>query len=120
MSSGSKRPPPPLEVPETVRRLLDGSVDAAVVLDGERRLLYWNSAYQQYTGLRPRQLLRAAEAGTCCFETFPIEVCQTLCLGHRALTTARTVRMDEIRARRGDGEELTSSSPPLPSSRTGW
>jgi PAS domain S-box-containing protein len=90
-----------------VRRLLDAAVDAAVVLDDDRRPLYWNAAYQQYTGLRPRQLELAAETGRCCHHLFPIEVCETMCLGRRALETGRPVRMDEIHARRSDGEELT-------------
>jgi len=106
MSSPSQQPAPRSEVPEQIRKLLDGSLDAAVVLDANRRPLYWNAAYQQYSGLRPRQLEQAADEGRCCFHVFPIEVCETLCLGRRALTTGRPVRMDEIRARRGDGEEI--------------
>jgi PAS domain S-box-containing protein len=107
MSSTPQQRAPRSEVPEQIRKLLDGSLDAAVVLDGNRRPLYWNTAYQQYSGLRPRQLEQAAEDGRCCFHVFPIEVCETLCLGRRALETGRPVRMDEIRARRGDGEEIT-------------
>src|SRR5215471_4435868 len=106
MSSPSQQPAPRSEVPGHIRKLLDGSLDAAVVLDQDRRPLYWNAAYQQYSGLRARQLEQAAEQGRCCFQMFPIEVCETLCLGKRALSTGRPVRMDEIRARRGDGEEI--------------
>src|SRR5512132_3128609 len=106
MSSTSQQPAPRSEVPEQIRKLLDGSLDAAVVLDADLRPLYWNSAYTQYSGLRPRQLEQAAEEGRCCHHVFPIEVCETLCLGKRALLTGRPVRMDEIRARRGDGEEI--------------
>src|SRR5262245_62296185 len=102
MSSPSQQPAPRSEVPEQIRKLLDGSLDAAVVLDADRHPLYWNAAYQQYSGLRPRQLEQAAEQARCCFQVFPIEVCETMCLGRRALQTGRPVRMDEIRARRGD------------------
>src|SRR5262249_1667510 len=72
-------------VPEVGRKLLDGSVDAAVVLDENRRPLYWNAAYEAYTGLRPRALEQAASGGRCCHHVFPIEVCETMCLGKRAL-----------------------------------
>src|SRR5262249_29591330 len=74
--------------------------------DRERRPLYWNAAYQHYAGLRPRQLAQAVGEGRCCYDLFAMEVCQTMCLGRRAFATSRTVRLDEIRARRGDGEEL--------------
>ncbi|HJZ88019.1 MAG TPA: ATP-binding protein [Polyangia bacterium] len=109
MSKPAQRTPPRPELPEYVRRLLDGSVDAAVVLDSDRRPLYWNTAYQQYTGLRPRQLAQMAEdeRGKCCYHLFPIEVCESMCLGRKAFELGRPVRMDEIHARRADGEELT-------------
>src|SRR3954468_5161738 len=88
------------EVPTNIRELLDASLDAAVVLDTERKPVYWNAAYEKYSGLKPRQLAQAAEAGRCCHELFPIEVCETMCLAKRATATGRPVRMDEIRARR--------------------
>ncbi len=99
-------PPGRAEVPEHVRRLLEGSVDAAVALDRERRILYYNQAYEHYAGLRPRDQRRIVASGRACHACFPIEVCQTACLVERAMATGRAVRMDEIRARRSDGEAL--------------
>jgi PAS domain S-box-containing protein len=107
----------PAEILEQVRTLLEGSVDAAVVLDSDRRILYYNAAYQAASGLRGRQLATAIEEGKRCFEVFPLEICETACLGCQARDGQRPLRIDEIRARRGsDGEELTLivSAAPLP------
>lgn len=95
------------EVLEQVRELLEGSVDAAVILDGERRILYYNRAYQELTGLRGRALEKRIKQGAHCYEVFPLEICENACLGCRAREVSRPLRVDEIRAMRGDGEELT-------------
>jgi two-component system NtrC family sensor kinase len=97
----------PIEVPDLIRRLLAGLVDAAIVVDGQQGVLYHNPPYQNYTGLRGRALLRGRESGQCCHDFFKLEICDHDCLARRALATGRPVRMDEIRARRADGQELT-------------
>ena len=48
---------PPAELPaslEDVRRVFEGAVDAAIIIDREHRVLYRNPAYVAYTGRRPR------------------------------------------------------------------
>jgi signal transduction histidine kinase len=95
------------EVPEQVRRLLDGSVDAAVVVDADLRVLYFNAPYQNYSGLRAKAIQRAQARGGCCRDFFRLEICATECLARRALQTRYAVRIDEIRATRADGQELT-------------
>jgi PAS domain S-box-containing protein len=92
---------------EQIKQLLEGSVDAAVVLDTDRRILFYNRAYEASTGLRGRQLAQKVAAGARCYEVFPLEICQTDCVGCRARDVGRAVRVDEIKAMRGDGEELT-------------
>jgi PAS domain S-box-containing protein len=96
------------EVLEQVKQLLEGSVDAAVILDADRTILYYNRAYEALSGLRGRQLARRVEEGARCFEIFPLEICATDCLGCKAKDSSRALRVDEIKAVRGkDGEELT-------------
>ncbi len=96
------------EVLEQVKQILEGSVDAAVVLDSERRILYYNRAYELLSGMRGRLLRKKVEAGVHCYEIFPLEICEQNCLGCKVLETRRALRMDEIRAIRGnDGEKLT-------------
>jgi two-component system, NtrC family, sensor kinase len=92
---------------EQIQQLLEGSVDAAVVLDTDRRILYYNRAYEASTGLRGRQLAQRVAAGAHCYEVFPLEICQHHCVGCKARDVGRAVRVDEIKAMRGDGEELT-------------
>ena len=92
---------------EQIKQLLEGSVDAAVVLDTDRRILYYNRAYEASTGLRGRQLAQKVAAGAHCYEVFPLEICQTDCLGCKARDVGRALRVDEIKAVRGDGEEMT-------------
>jgi PAS domain S-box-containing protein len=92
---------------EQIKELLEGSVDAAVILDADRRVLYYNRAYEALTGLRGRQLAQRVAAGDRCFEIFPLEICRTDCLGCKARDASRSLRVDEIKAMRGDGEELT-------------
>ena len=60
---------------DQITQLLDGSVDAAVVLDGERRVLHYNPAYEGLTGLRGRQLAEKVKAGARCYELFKLEIC---------------------------------------------
>jgi two-component system, NtrC family, sensor kinase len=96
------------EVLEQVKQVLEGSVDAAVVLDQDRRILYYNRAYQALSGLRGRQLSQKVAAGAHCYEIFPLEICEKHCLGCKARDADRALRVDEIQAiRRADGEELT-------------
>lgn len=96
------------EVLEQVKQVLEGSVDAAVVLDKDRRILYYNRAYQALSGLRGRQLSQKVKAGVHCFEIFPLEICEHHCLGCKAREAERALRVDEIKAiRGGDGEQMT-------------
>jgi len=90
-----------------VRALLDGSVDAAVILDRERRIQYYNRAYEAVSGQRGRALAERVRQGARCFEVFELEVCERACVGCHARESGRSMRVDEIRAVRGDGEELT-------------
>ena len=92
---------------DQIKQVLEGSVDAAVVLDGERHILYYNRAYEASTGLRGRQLAQRVAAGDHCYDVFPLEICKTDCLGCKARDAQRALRVDEIKAVRGDGEELT-------------
>jgi len=92
---------------EQIKQLLEGSVDAAVVLDPDRRILYYNRAYEASTGLRGRQLAQVVADGARCYEVFPLEICKTECLGCKAKDVGRALRVDEIKAVRGDGEEMT-------------
>ena len=95
------------EVPSQVRQLLDGSVDAAVVVDAQLRVLYHNAPYQSYSGLRARAIERMTGQGACCRDHFRLEICERDCVARRALATQHAVRLDEIHARRADGQELT-------------
>ena len=94
-------------IPDAVRELLEGSVDAAVILDRDRRVLYYNRAYEAVGALRGRALAEKVKAGARCWEIFALDVCQSACVGCRARDTGKPLRVDEIRAVRGDGEELT-------------
>ena len=49
-------------IPAEVKALLEGGVDAAVILDEERRILYYNGAYQTASGKRGRSLEKDAGA----------------------------------------------------------
>jgi len=90
-----------------VRELLEGSIDAAVILDRDRRVLYYNRAYEATCRLHGRELARRVAQGARCYELFALEVCELACVGCRARDARRPLRVDEIRAVRGDGEELT-------------
>src|SRR6185369_7979656 len=87
--------------------VLEGAVDAAVILDQDHRVLYRNSAYDAYTGKRPREVAAAAATGTPCHQLFNMEICAESCLMRRAISADKPLRMHEVHARRGDGEELT-------------
>ncbi|MEM9490179.1 MAG: PAS domain-containing protein, partial [Myxococcota bacterium] len=93
---------------DQVKQVLEGLVDASVILDADYRILYYNRAYQVLSGLRGRQLSQKVKAGARCFEIFPLEICEEQCLGCKARDADRALRVDEIKATRGgDGEEMT-------------
>ncbi len=92
---------------DQITQLLEGSVDAAVVIDADRRVLHYNLAYEGLTGLRGRQLAEKVKGGARCFELFKLEICDQQCLGCKVHDVGRRLRVDEIGARRGDGEDLT-------------
>ena len=96
-----------MTVPDTIKLVLEGSVDAAVVLDPDRRILYYNRPYEALSGLRGRQLSQKVEAGAHCYDIFPLTICEKQCLGCKAQDVDRPLRVDEITATRPDGEELT-------------
>lgn len=92
---------------DQITSFLDSTVDAAVVLDGERRVRHYNPAYQALTGLRGRQLAERVAGGARCHELFKLDICETGCVGCKAAAGGRRVRVDEIGAVRGDGEAMT-------------
>jgi len=92
---------------DQITSFLDSTVDAAVVLDSDRRVRHFNPAYQALTGLRGRQLAERVAAGARCYELFKLDVCVTGCVGCLAKDGGRRVRVDEIGAVRGDGEAMT-------------
>jgi two-component system, NtrC family, sensor kinase len=92
---------------EDLKRVLEGAVDAAIILDQQHRVLYRNPAYDAYTGRRPREVAALAQGGTPCHELFNLEICQSNCIMKRAVDVGKPLRMHEIKAKRGDGEDLT-------------
>ena len=92
---------------EDLKRVLEGAVDAAIILDQQHRVLYRNPAYDAYTGRRPREVAALAQSGTPCHELFNLEICKNDCIMRRAVEVGKPLRMHEIKAKRGDGEDLT-------------
>src|SRR5262245_41228992 len=92
---------------DDLKRVLEGAVDAAIIVDRDHRVLYRNPAYDAYTGRKPREVGALAESGTPCHELFNLEICAESCIMKRAVAAGKPLRMHEIHARRGDGEELT-------------
>src|SRR6185312_13811113 len=78
-----------------LKRVLEGAVDAAVILDQDHRVLYRNSAYDAYTGKRPREVGAAAAAGTPCHQLFNLEICAENCIMRRAVAAQKPLRMHE-------------------------
>jgi two-component system, NtrC family, sensor kinase len=59
-----------IEVPDAVRQLVDGMVDAAVVLDGDRQVLHCNRGYEALCPVQGAELARRIEGGVGCDELF--------------------------------------------------
>ena len=91
-----------------LKRVLEGAVDAAVILDQEHRVLYRNPAYDAYTGRAAARGGRAGAGGHAVPRAVqPRDLPAEDCLMRRAVAAGKPLRMHEIHARRGDGEELT-------------
>lgn len=93
------------DVLEQVKRLLEGSVDASVILDEDRRIVYYNRAYEALSGMRGRQLQKRVNEGAHCYEIFPLEICEHNCLGCQATSAGRALRVHEIRSLRSDDDD---------------
>ena len=88
--------------------MLEGAVDAAVILDQEHRVLYRNSAYDAYTGTRPREVGGAGGGGHALPPAVqPRDLRRELHHAARGRRADKPLRMHEIHAKRGDGEDLT-------------
>jgi signal transduction histidine kinase len=94
-------------VSETVKAMVDAQSDAAVVIDSDRRILYFNRAYQVVSGSSGRALAAAVAEGRHCYEVFPLDVCETSCVGCRGADLGHPLRVEMVGAVRGDGETLT-------------
>ncbi len=85
---------------ERFRALLDGIIDAAVIVDKDLRPLAWNNAYVLAVGLRAKRFGKVvSEPATRCRDLFELEVCASKCLAARVFGNRRATRMDEIRGR---------------------
>src|SRR5262245_18921045 len=89
-------------VPESLKRLVDGSVDATVVVDRAYRVHHHNAAWQALTGLRPRALAMvldgdaSAGAGRRSHDLLHLEACGEDCVMRRAVECGKPIRMDEV------------------------
>jgi len=92
---------------DDLRRLLDGSVDAAIIVDADHRVLYRNPAYDAYTGKRGREVSALVAEGMPCHKLFTLDLCAEQCLMRKAISAGKSLRVHEIRARRADGEDVT-------------
>jgi signal transduction histidine kinase len=91
----------PLDI---LKRFVEGCIDAAVLLDSDRRLVHYNRGYEEASGHNRRALNAAIQRGARCFEILPLGVCEQACVGCRARDTGRPIRVDEVPAIRRDGE----------------
>ncbi len=90
-------PKAPAPAYERFRSLLDGLIDAAVIVDKDLKPLAWNTAYMQTVGLRPRKFQKmAGEPGRRCRDLLELDVCDSSCLAAKVFKTQRSVRMDEL------------------------
>jgi two-component system, NtrC family, sensor kinase len=92
---------------EPIRRFLEGSVDGAVILDRDRRILSYNRAYANASGLRGPKLRQRVADGARCYEIFPLEICASACVGCDARALGKALRVDEIRAAPGGEDART-------------
>lgn len=92
---------------QLVNRVLDGLADPAVLVDAERHILRFNSAYQLLSGKRLRALHLAAASGLRCADVAGLSICDEGCLAAQALAADQSVRVDEISARPSGGKKRT-------------
>ena len=103
---------------EQIKRVLEGAVDAAVILDQEHRVLYRNSAYDAYTGKRPREVACRRGGGRHALPPAlqPRYLLPENCIFMRARRGRRESRCacTSIHAKRGDGEHADPHCEAMP------
>jgi len=84
-----------MQLPPLVCTLVDASVDAAVVVDRDLEVLYYNAQYLRLAGLRRREFDDRRVRGMC-HAHFGLESCGEQCVPKRAFALGKTVRVDEV------------------------
>lgn len=81
-----------------LQSILDGLIDAAVIVDPEFRPLAWNTPYMQAVGLRPRTFAKTVrEKHKHCCDLLHLEICENQCLAKQCFEGNRSLRLDEIK-----------------------
>lgn len=89
-------------VPHSLRLVVDAISDAAALVSPKGRLLYWNPAYLQLLGKKPRHL-RGGALERPCEAALDLEICSAeTCPVIQALSSRMPVRLHAINSSRRD------------------
>ena len=87
-------------------------IDSYFVVDRERRIQRFNSAFLQMLGLRPSQ--RRTVQGTPCFKLLNLEICRQDCIALKCLSKNAPCRMEEIQGKTPDGRDIVLELSAMP------
>lgn len=96
------------KIPPVLESLLEGSADASVILDRDRRILYYNGAYEELVPHSKLALRVLVDEGARCSEVYPLSICETACAGCQSMDTAKMVVAHDVQALAGAGDATLS------------
>ena len=76
--------------------MLDGLVDAAVLVDRDQTVVAFNQAYVDVTGLSNEEIVERVSQGVRCNELLPLNICQTQCSACHVRETSRPIKRDNV------------------------
>ncbi len=79
-----------------------------MILDRERRIIYYNGAYEGMVPQSKSELRILVDKGARCSDVFPLSICERSCAGCQSLDSAEAVSAHEVRVL-GDAAETTLS-----------
>ena len=86
------------KIPTILESLLEGSADASVIVDRDKRILYYNGAYEALVPHSSQALRVLVDEGARCSEVYPLSICETSCAGCQSIDGAENVVAHDVQS----------------------
>ena len=82
------------EISKFSKMLVDGMLDAAIIVDGDRNVLAFNKKYETSIGLNTKDLQGKIDEGAKCFDLMGLDLCKASCAVKKCMEKEVPLRFD--------------------------